>query len=254
VISPLQAARSRSEYAAAAEELALAIVDHTDLSLEIAKIEELGNGGLDEAGEKQLVVLKLLCFQQRRDSIDLDVSDTFGKLYVLTLQQDRLKEKLLAKQRATNAVHLKEKELAAAEELCASLKQEIQVCKASTRQTWEKVEEVRSHRTLQDTPGMQVRGALRSMLRLDSDAMRAAGVLEGTDASCSRSGCYGQAATGARAGFGQQGRGERGHQPAIIRKIRQRERGPQAKAARQRPHCCRRRAAGQAHQSAHRQR
>jgi hypothetical protein len=56
VISPFQAAKSRSEYSAAAEELALAIVDHTDLSLEIAKIEELGNGGLDEAGEKQLVV------------------------------------------------------------------------------------------------------------------------------------------------------------------------------------------------------
>jgi hypothetical protein len=53
-------------------------------------------------------------------------------------------------------VHLKEKELAAAEELCASLKQEIQVCKASTREILEKVEEVRSHRTQQDTPGMQV--------------------------------------------------------------------------------------------------
>ena len=46
----------RSEYNVAAEELALAVVDHTDLSSDIAKIEELGNGGLDEAGEKQLVV------------------------------------------------------------------------------------------------------------------------------------------------------------------------------------------------------
>ena len=36
--------------------LALAVVDHTDLSSDIAKIEELCNGGLDEAGEKQLVV------------------------------------------------------------------------------------------------------------------------------------------------------------------------------------------------------
>ena len=46
----------RSEYNVAAEELALAVVDHMDLSSDIAKIEELGNGGLDEAGEKQLVV------------------------------------------------------------------------------------------------------------------------------------------------------------------------------------------------------
>jgi hypothetical protein len=46
----------RCEYNAAAEELALAVVDYTDLSSDIAKIEELGNGGLDEAGEKQLVV------------------------------------------------------------------------------------------------------------------------------------------------------------------------------------------------------
>lgn len=83
----------------------------------------MGNGGLDEAGEKQLV--------------------------------ERLKEKLLAKQRAANAVHLKEKELSAAEELCSSLKQEIQVCKAATRECLEKVDEVRSRRAQQDTPGMQ---------------------------------------------------------------------------------------------------
>jgi len=34
----------RNEYNAAAEELGLAIVDYTDLNLEIQKIEELGNG------------------------------------------------------------------------------------------------------------------------------------------------------------------------------------------------------------------
>jgi hypothetical protein len=51
-----QAAKVRSEYNAAAEALSLAVIDHTDLSLETKKIEELGNGGLDEAGEKQLVV------------------------------------------------------------------------------------------------------------------------------------------------------------------------------------------------------
>ena len=67
-----------------------------------------------------------------------------------------MKEKLLAKQKAINAVHLKEKELAAAEELCSSLKQEIQVCKAATRECLEKVEEVRSRRAQQNTPGMQV--------------------------------------------------------------------------------------------------
>jgi hypothetical protein len=55
-LSLLQAVKVRGEYSAAVEELALAIVDHTDLSIEIAKIEELGSGGLDEAGEKQLVV------------------------------------------------------------------------------------------------------------------------------------------------------------------------------------------------------
>ncbi len=82
------------------------------------------------------------------------------QLQYLTLKQDRLKDKLLAKQRATNAVHLKEKELAAAEELCVSLKQEIQVCKATTREILEKVEEVRSLRSQQDTPGMQVQLAL----------------------------------------------------------------------------------------------
>ena len=77
---------------------------------------------------------------------------------ILMLRQERLKEKLLAKQRAANAVHLKEKELSAAEELCSSLKQEIQVCKAATRECLEKVDEVRSRRAPQDTPGMQVRG------------------------------------------------------------------------------------------------
>jgi hypothetical protein len=70
--------------------------------------------------------------------------------------QERLKEKLLAKQRATNAVQMKEKELTFAEELCCSLKQEIQVCKAATRECLEKVEEVRSLRAQQDTPGMLV--------------------------------------------------------------------------------------------------
>jgi hypothetical protein len=118
-----------------------------------------------------------------------------SKLSVLTLQQDRLKEKLLVKQRASNAVHLKEKELAAAEELCGSLKQEIQVCKAATRDILEKVEEVRSRRAQQDTPGMQVRCIGRRAARCSPtlmhqpDAIHAAGVLEGADASRTRSGC-----------------------------------------------------------------
>jgi hypothetical protein len=77
----------------------------------------------------------------------------------LTEEQERLKEKLLAKQKAVNAVHLKEKELAAAEELCSSLKQDIQVCKAATRECLDKVEEVRSRRAQQNTPGMQVQRA-----------------------------------------------------------------------------------------------
>ncbi len=67
-----------------------------------------------------------------------------------------MKEKLLAKQRAANAVHLKEKELTAAEELCSILKQEIQVCKAAARDYSEKTDEVRGRRAKQDTPGMQV--------------------------------------------------------------------------------------------------
>jgi hypothetical protein len=124
---PSQVVRARSEYKQASEELALCIVDYTDLQQEIAKVEELGSGGLDEAGEKQL--------------------------------QERLKEKILAKQRAINAVHTKEKELAIAEELCSSLKQDIQVCKAATKELMGKVEDVRSRRAQQDTPGMQVRTA-----------------------------------------------------------------------------------------------
>jgi hypothetical protein len=80
-------------------------------------------------------------------------------LLFLTVDQERLKEKLLAKQKAVNAVHLKEKELAAAEELCSSLKQEIQVCKAATRECLDRVEEVRSRRAQQNTPGMQVQRA-----------------------------------------------------------------------------------------------
>ena len=52
-----QAAKARSEYNQTAEELSLAIVDYTDMTQEIAKVEELGSGGLDEAGEKQLQVL-----------------------------------------------------------------------------------------------------------------------------------------------------------------------------------------------------
>jgi hypothetical protein len=73
----------------------------------------------------------------------------------VTLQQENLKEKLLAKQMAANAVQRRDKELAAAEELCASLKQEIQACKAATSEYVEKMEDVRRRRAQQDTPGMQ---------------------------------------------------------------------------------------------------
>jgi hypothetical protein len=79
------------------------------------------------------------------------------ELAVVTHAQERLKEKFAAKQRAANAVHAKEKELTIAEELCSSLKQDIQVCKAATKEIMGKVEEVRSRRAQQDTPGMQVR-------------------------------------------------------------------------------------------------
>jgi hypothetical protein len=89
-----------------------------------------------------------------------------------------LKEKLLAKQRAANAVHLKEKELSAAEELCSSLKQEIQVCKAATRECLEKVDEVRSRRAQQDTPGMQVRSAAGAPQRCCSCSLTPAALQE----------------------------------------------------------------------------